>query len=186
MTQPVLELEKSLDKLPDGPARDGIVLMGGDFNLAKVDWEEDRIPAGCRFPVQAREMLRIAADQSLTQINHKSSRGENCLDLIFTNHPQLVKSPHVTPGISDHDIVVLDSDLKAQGQKTKPRNFFQYKKRDMTGLQEHIQQATDFYMSRIPETEPIGNVWAQFKDIICNAMTKFIPGSWNHIITCLG
>ena len=120
-------------------------------------------------------MLRIAADQSLTQINHKSSRGENCLDLIFTNHPQLVKSPHVTPGISDHDIVVLDSDLKAQGQKTKPRNFFQYKKRDMTGLQEHIQQATDFYMSRIPETEPIGNVWAQFKDIICNAMTKFIP-----------
>ena len=38
---------ESLDKLPDGPARDGIVLMGGDFNLAKVDWEEDRIPAGC-------------------------------------------------------------------------------------------------------------------------------------------
>ena len=30
-------------------------------------------------------------------------------------------------------------------------------------------------MSNIPETEPIENVWAQFKDIICNAMTKFIP-----------
>ena len=30
-------------------------------------------------------------------------------------------------------------------------------------------------MSSIPETEPIENVWAQFKDIICNAMTKFIP-----------
>ena len=45
----------------------------------------------------------------------------------------------------------------------------------MTGLQEHIQQATDFYMSSIPETELIENVWAQFKYIICNAMTKFIP-----------
>ena len=45
----------------------------------------------------------------------------------------------------------------------------------MTGLQEHIQQATDSYISSIPETEPIENVWAQFKDITCNAMTKFIP-----------
>ena len=121
--------------LPGGPARNGIVLIGGDFNLAKVDWKGDRIPAGCQFPVQAREMLRIAADQSLTQMNHKPTRGENCLDLIFTNHPQLVKSTHVTPGISDHDIVVLDSDLNAQGKKTEPRNCFQYKKGDMTGLQ---------------------------------------------------
>ena len=30
-------------------------------------------------------------------------------------------------------------------------------------------------MSSIPETETIENVWAQFKDIICNAMTKCIP-----------
>ena len=71
----------------------------------------------------------------------------------------------MTPGISDHDIVVLDSDLKAQGQKTKRRKNFQYKKGDMT----------DSYMSSIPETEPIENAWAQFKDIICIAMTKFIP-----------
>ena len=52
--------------------------------------------------------------------NHKPTRGKNFLDLIFTNHPQLVKSTHVTPGIYDHDhddIVVLDSDLKAQGKK---------------------------------------------------------------------
>ena len=146
----MLELEKSLDKLPGGPARDGIVLMGGDFNRAKVDWEEDRISAGWQFLVQAREMLRIAADQSLTQINHKPTRGENCLDLIFTNHSQLVKSTYVTPGISDHDIVVLDSVLKAQGEKTKPRKTIQYKKGAMTGLQEHIQQTTDSYMSSIP------------------------------------
>ena len=145
----MLELEKSLDKLPGGPARDSIKLMGGDFNLAKVDWEEDRIPAGCQFPVQAKKMLKIAADQSFTKMNHKPTRGENCLDLIFNNHPQLVKSTHVTPGISDHDIVVLDSDLKAEGQKTKPRKNFQYKKGDMTGIQDHIQQATDSYIKLI-------------------------------------
>ena len=37
-----------------GPARDGIVLMGGDFNLAKFDWKEDRILAGWQFPVPTK------------------------------------------------------------------------------------------------------------------------------------
>ena len=83
-------LTKSLDNLPGGPACDGIVLMGGDFNLAKVDWEEDRILAGRQLPVQAREMLRIATDQSLTQMNHKPTRCENCFDLILTNQKALM------------------------------------------------------------------------------------------------
>ena len=149
-SHPVTELRSSLSNIPGGPARDGIVLLGGDFNLGRVDWEEDKILPGCPFPTQAREMLGISTDHLLTQMNHAPTRGENCLDLIFTNHPQLVKSTHVTPGISDHDIVVLDTEFKAQHRKIKPRKVNLYNKGEMEGLKKYVANAADNFIRKNP------------------------------------
>ena len=46
------------------------------------------------------------------QLQRNPTREGALLDLIGTNKSGLVKSVHTIPGISDHDIIVLDADLK--------------------------------------------------------------------------
>ena len=55
------------------------------------------------------------------------TRGSNNLDLFFTNRPGLVKQAQTIPGISDHDVVVIDTDIKAKINKCKPRKVYRFK-----------------------------------------------------------
>ena len=58
----------------------------------------------------------------------EESTGENnVLDLYFTNRPDLVKYTQTVPSISDHIIVVVDSDLKAKVNKSKPRKVCRFR-----------------------------------------------------------
>ena len=52
------------------------------------------------------------------------TRGENNLDLFFTTNPSLVKNSTVVPGISDHDMVVTDCELRPIYNRPKPRKTF--------------------------------------------------------------
>jgi hypothetical protein len=97
------------------------------------------------------------------------------LDLCFSSNPTLVKNTHVIPGISDHDILVVDSDLKAQSKTSRPRKIYQYKKGDMEGLSAHLAQASDSFLDRVPASHSLEDNWAYFKNTITSAMDKYIP-----------
>lgn len=98
------ELESSVKKLPQGDQAK-YVILGGDFNVGGVDWENERVKPGASYGQCCEELLRVATENSLTQMNDKPTRNNSVLDLCFTSHPTLVKNTHVTPGLSDHDIV---------------------------------------------------------------------------------
>lgn len=102
---PIAELESSINNLPQA---DHLVLLGGDFNLPGVDWEREQTVPGSAHKQIGQDLLKVAADRSLSQVNNSTTRHSNILDLCFTSHPSLVKNTHVTPGISDHDILVVD------------------------------------------------------------------------------
>ena len=66
-----------------------------------------------------QKLLEIAEEFSMDKMQTKPTREENNLDLFFTNYPSLVNSCNVIPGISDHDVVVTDMELKPQYDKPK-------------------------------------------------------------------
>ena len=72
--------------------------------------------------------LDLSADFNLTQVHDKPTREENLLDLVLTKNPSLIKSTNNTPGISDHDIVVVDSDTKPYYAIQKHRKCFVFSK----------------------------------------------------------
>ena len=41
------------------------------------------------------------------------------LDLVFTSNPSLIKTSVSVPGISDHDIVITDMEIKPRDLYTK-------------------------------------------------------------------
>ena len=54
------------------------------------------------------------------QIVEEPKRKYNALDLILTNRPNKVLRFDVLPGVSDHDIVLTEQDMRPVKQKQKP------------------------------------------------------------------
>ena len=71
------------------------------------------------------------------------TRQVNVLDLYFTNIPSLVKSCETIPGISDHDMLVIDSDLKPTYNKPKRRKVYIYKGADMNTIKQNSLNMTE-------------------------------------------
>ena len=69
-------------------------------------------------------LLDLNTDFNLTQAYGQPTRENNLLDLIFTTNPSLIKSTTNAPGISDHDMVIVDSDTKPHYTKQRPRKCF--------------------------------------------------------------
>ena len=72
----------------------------------------------------------------LTQVYELATRNGNLLDLVFTTNPTLVKSSVNAPGISDHDVIVTDTDMKPIYKNQKPRKIYLYKKANLDATKE--------------------------------------------------
>ena len=64
----------------------------------------------------------------MEQLQLKPSRENNILGLFLTNQPNLVKSCNTIPGISDHNMIIVDTDLKPRYNKPKRREINIFKK----------------------------------------------------------
>lgn len=101
----------ALDQPPPTP---DIVLLG-DFNLPRFTWPDGKITPGGSSDEQkqAKWLINLSLDLSLSQYILKPTRANNILDLAFTNNQQLFSHYTVTPTIfSDHDLVTLTMNYK--------------------------------------------------------------------------
>ena len=90
------------------------------------------------YPTRSKAMVDIALDYGLQQLVDKPTRGENILDLFFTNNGSLVQHVNVKPGISDHDYVEIMCDIKPARVKSPPRKVFLWKKANYQAISNDI------------------------------------------------
>ena len=64
-----------------------------------------------------QQLIETTTSASLTQIHNQPTRADNMLDLVFTSNPSHIKTSVSVPGISDHDIVITDMEIKPHYQK---------------------------------------------------------------------
>ncbi|KAK3096961.1 hypothetical protein FSP39_005118 [Pinctada imbricata] len=101
------------------------------------------------------------------------TRGENILDLYFTNRPTLVCKVAPLPGLSDHDIVYVESTLKPQVSRSKPRDIHLFKKTDWDGFREFMGIYRDHVLSNT--YTDVESLWAEFKQKISEGTSSFVP-----------
>jgi len=78
------------------------------------------------------------------------------------------------PGISDHDAIVADLDIKPAYVKKKQHNIFIFSKADWVKMREDtIKFATDFLNSYI--NTPVEENWSSLKLFITLSTTTHIP-----------
>ena len=93
------------------------------------------------------ECLEVLDDRLLEQMVTSPTRGQNILDLFLTTNPTLVDNVFITPGLSDHDIVLTQVNIKPEVLKQVPRNIHLYKKADWDQLKQSMR---DVYVELKP------------------------------------
>ena len=100
---------------------------------------------------------------------------EAILDLFATNKPGLVKSINNGPGISyDHDIIIIDSDVRARTTKKSPRNIYKWTKADW----DNIKADTSAFADRYQEKSRENNIEENHKlieDHLKDMLDKHVP-----------
>lgn len=90
------------------------ILINGDFNLPHVNWFDDNIYGGTAADrLQASALFSMSEDLLLKQVICSPTRGNNILDLVFTNNEELISSVQIedTP-MSDHRLLLMDTTLE--------------------------------------------------------------------------
>ena len=79
---------------------------------SRVKWETHEVKqeAGCKKALY-QQLAHISLDHNLEQVVNIPTRGENILDLMFTNNRSGLNKVSILPplGKTDHDIIYADS-----------------------------------------------------------------------------
>ena len=124
--------------------------------------------------------LRIPYDKILhiyttqTQLQREPTRETKLLDLFFTNKPTLVKTVSAIPGISDHEIVLADCNIKPTINKRAPRFIHQWRKADWEKLKsETISYGAHFIAGAAARTVSVN--YQIFKQFIQDTIDQYVP-----------
>jgi hypothetical protein len=120
----LLALNQSLRLLPNnGPLPN--VILGGDFNLPDIDWDNYTVKPNPQYGQKVnRLLLDIAEEHGLQQDVHEPTRLDNILDLLFTTYPDLIGNVQVSSGMSDHRVVTAEVNVKPRPHKKPPRKVY--------------------------------------------------------------
>ena len=183
--EPLEALDQSLSQLSQKSPPN--ILLTGDFNLPSISWDDDNYstqPNPAYGTEVNNKLLDIVNNHFLTQHVKQPTRGHNILDLVFTTNPNVVADLKIQSGMSDHDAVIFDINLKPSTNRKQPRKVFIFKKGNMEVVRNDLKQRFDKYI----ETEALSNSvdvnYYYFKSTINEVMKKNIPqkninGRWN-------
>jgi hypothetical protein len=80
------KVKEEISTIKEKHRRD-IFVIGGDFNLPDINWEEQTI-INRQYPIKTNQtFLEIVADNGLEQIVDFPTRKDNTLDLMLLSHP---------------------------------------------------------------------------------------------------
>ena len=103
--------------------KNGNIWIAGDFNLPDIDWKSMSVATSI-YPTRLNKfLLDTIQELDLEQVVNFPTRQDNILDLVLTSHPSLVNRCKPLPGISDHDIVLIDANVRATRTRTPKRNM---------------------------------------------------------------
>jgi hypothetical protein len=171
-------LSDSIDEIQQ-KYKNAVVVIGGDFNLADIDWINRVVKPYAIEPSKCSLLLNICNDHFLDQSVKKPTRivdkARNILDLVLTTHSNFVEDCDVTGGISDHLMPIFTLNLKPKYNKKQPRKVFLYSKADKTSLHSDMAAFQTSFFNNSPDQHTVQENWDLFKNEITNLMNKHIP-----------
>ena len=110
----------------------------------------------------------------LDQMVTSPTLGQNILDLFLTTNPTLMDNVSITPGLSDHDIVLIQVNVKSEVLKQVPRNIYLYKKADWDQLKQSMRDVYVELKQSNLATTTVQSMLDRFATRLEQSIDKFI------------
>ena len=161
------------------------VWIAGDFNYPDIEWPSRYIKDGCGYVTLHNDFIEMLDDNGLSQVVEDETRLNNTLDLFITNNPSRINRVSVAPGISDHEAILVETDIAAPRIKQKARQIPMWKKADWDSIKSHMDAAWDAVPTDMKENGDPDMLWNWFKGTLEQAIERFVPhrsaGKRNHL-----
>jgi hypothetical protein len=118
------------------------IWIGGNLNLPDINWSSNTITSNQYRKEISEICLALEEDLGLIQSVNFPTRGQHLLDVFFTNRPSLINRCEA-PGISDHEIVFVDSNIAISRQKPVKRKIYMWKKADIQKLKSKTEEMSN-------------------------------------------
>ena len=81
--------------------------LTGDLNLSNINWENSSVQ-GTAYPSSLYDtVINVSQEFGFSQVVNFTTRGNNILDVYFTNRPSLINCCYPIAGISDHKAIYI-------------------------------------------------------------------------------
>jgi len=167
-------LHNSLKHLQEGKTAKHIILTG-DFNCPDIDWDNLTVKTGSDNKEVQQALIDLAIEHQLTQVHDHPTRGNNPLDLVFTTNPTLLKTSDNIPGISDHDIIISDFNIKPFTTPSKPRRCNLYHKADWDNIKDECAQLSTKIEGMHSSGSNTADMWTVFKSTLHEITNRLVP-----------
>ena len=178
--QPSYEYLNKVICISDLSARfkDHIIWLGGDTNLPDIDWKTDTI-TGHSYPVSINQTYIDTFNHiGCEQIVNFPTRINNILDVFCTNGPSLIDRCTPIPGLSDHDIVLMDTNVLPTRQKPIKMKIYLWKRADKSSMSEDLKEFTEeFTHANTTETE-VNTLSTTFRQKCIESVNKYVPSKF--------
>ncbi|XP_072039087.1 uncharacterized protein [Amphiura filiformis] len=131
------------------------IWISGDINLPDIDWSTGSIISH-QYRISINEsFLQVMDRAGLDQLIDFPTRGDNILDVIVTNRPSLVNRCSGLPGLSDHDVIYMDVNVRAHRRKPVRRKILLWKRADLDAIRDRIKKWASHFTSEFTTSTPV-------------------------------
>ena len=129
------------------------------------------------------QLIDIVQEHCLSQVVNIPTWEERTLDILLTNNPTPVTRVKGMPpiGRSDHDIVLVEYDIKAKRVPQSPLKVFLYKRADVQGLKDHMLTFAGRFMTQDFAHVDVNEMWIEFETVLLNAVTSLSRPKWRKV-----
>ena len=140
------------------------IWFGGDMNLPDINWETNSVIKHQYLKDINDCFLDTFLSCNLEQIVNFPTRGNNTLEIVVTNRPNLVR-------ISDHETtILLDINCHAKKVKQPKRQIFMWNRLNTILLKNHVSAEVEVFMNNNTTGTHINDIWSNFKRIVATSM----------------
>ena len=145
------------------------VILTGDFNFRNISW----VNLAASNEIE-QTFLDSLSENFLTQMVDEPTRGDNILDLLITNNPDLFSSVAVQPPFSnsDHNTICAEFESLQPRVETSRRRVYKYTEGDFLKMNRLIA-AIDW--RSLFNTKNINECWDIFKTQYTTLVDECIP-----------
>jgi len=158
---------------------DASVILCGDFNLPQINWSS---PDTHNFSDLSSSFIDCMQENALVQYVVEATRGNNILDLVFSNDPFLVHDVKVNMPLSTSDHNTVDFKLNFCNTiflNNNDKVFTDYSAVDWDSFNDYFRNIN---WSHIYSIDDDGDQrWSAFSNTLNNAILQFAPTSIKHV-----